>query len=492
VSKRLTTQEFIANAKQIYGDRYSYDKTEYISAHKAVIVTCPIHGDFETRPSNFTSGRGCAKCGRVETAAKLLKDKDHFLEKAKSAHGDRYDYSKLDYKGLQQKGTIICPVHGEFTQLLNSHIKGGGCKACGLEDRSVKRTLPESEVIKRFVQVHGDKYGYDSVIYKGVFEKVEIVCQEHGSFYQTPDRHMAGCGCQKCGSSGPSVPELDLLDFVLTLDPKAENSNRSVIAPFELDIVSHDHRIAVEFHGLYFHSDKFRPSRYHLDKLERCNNAGYDLIQVFEDEWADPVKRDIVKSILSTRFGVFTRKVFARNTTAQDIPAKTARAFFNTNHIQGFTSASRYVGLFVGQELISAAIINSPRSSITKSKNQYDLELVRFVTAKNTQVIGGLTKILARFKDKTIVTYCDRRVFNAKGYSRCGFEKVRENAPEYHYVKGLNRHSRHGFHKKTLASKLPKYDPDLTERENMAANGYHRIYGCGTITFIRKPENQTG
>lgn len=491
MSKRLTNEEFINRCQRAYGEKYEYLKVKYESAHKKVTITCPIHGDFETKPANFLSGKGCRKCGRIDTAAKLLKDKDHFLQKAKAAHGDRYDYSKLEYQGLQQKGVIICPVHGEFSQILNNHVKGGGCKKCGRQTRSAKRTLPLSEVIDRFVQIHGGRYDYSRVNYKGVFEKVEIICAEHGSFYQTPDRHMAGSGCSKCGSSGPSTPELELLDFIRTLDPDAEGSNRTVIAPLELDIVSHSHKIAVEFHGLYFHSDKFRQSTYHLDKLKKCNSEGYDLIQVFEDEWTDPVKKDIVRSIISARFGRFNRRIPARKTVRRPVTSVEARKFFNANHIQGFTAATLYDGLFYEGELVAAMILTSPRAAITRSKNIADLELVRFVTLVGTQVVGGFTKLLSAYKNKSIVTYCDRRIFNAKGYEVCGFLKVRENAPEYYYVKGPNRFSRHGFFKKSLGKKLKNFNPDATEKQNMADNGYHRIYGCGTITFIRKPENQT-
>ena len=487
MAKRLTTEEFISRAEEVHPEKYSYNSTEYKSAHAQLTVTCPIHGNFLTRPANFLAGKGCKKCGRDLAASKLFKDRDFFIARAVAKHGDRYDYSKLEYTGIHDRGVIICKVHGEFSQSLNNHLKNGGCKLCGDEVRRAKRLLGGEEFLRRAKAVHGSKYDYSADSYENIFIKYRILCPEHGAFYQTPDRHLAGCGCPTCAATGPSNPELEILAFIQTLDAEAIGSDRSIIRPAELDIVSVKHKLAVEFNGLYFHSDKFRDSRYHLQKLNKCITAGYDLIQVFEDEWINPVKRDIIKSIVSARMGFFERRIYARNTKIAELSAKEARAFFNDNHIQGFTAAGIYQGLFLGDELVSAAIFCAPRKAITKSKTGYDLELARFVTTKNTQVVGGLSKLLSPYNDKSIVTYCDRRIFNAKGYSSCGFKQVRINSPEYYYVRGATRFSRHGFRKSNLESKLKYYDENLTERENMERNRYHRIYGCGTITFVRNP-----
>lgn len=487
MSVRLTTAEFIRRAKIIYGEKYTYELTEYVSAHIPLLVTCDVHGPVKTRAANFLSGKGCRACGRLVTASKLYKSTEDFIAAAKKKHGNRYDYSRTIYKGATVKAEFICQDHGLFLQTPQNHMQNNGCKKCGTKAIIAARLLTREEFIRRAVLVHGDRYDYSEVEYKGVFVKAKIKCKDHGAFWQTPDRHMAGNGCRRCSVNGPSTPELEILEFVKTLDPSAEGSHRTAIGRQELDVYSPSRNIAIEFNGLYYHSDKFRESTYHLEKLQICRSKGIDLIQIFEDEWADPIKKQIVKSIIASRFGATELKIPARKTVRKPITAKEARAFLAVNHIQGFASANFYDGLFYDGELVCVMLMAYPRAAITKSKTEYELELVRFATLKNTAVQGGFTKLLAPYRDRSIVTYCDRRVFNAKGYERCGFEKVRDNAPEYYYIKHQKRYSRHGFQRSKLPGKLKTFDPLLTEKVNMEANGYKRIYGCGTTTFAYNP-----
>ena len=118
---------------------------------------------------------------------------DEFINKAKSVHGEKYDYSKVVYTKSREKVEIMCKEHGSFWQTANDHLSGKGCSKCA--GNMIKTT---NEVVEDFVEVHDDKYDYSKVCYTGVFNKVEIVCEEHGSFWQTPDNHLAGKGCPKC------------------------------------------------------------------------------------------------------------------------------------------------------------------------------------------------------------------------------------------------------------------------------------------------------
>ena len=121
-----TTDEFIAKAKKIHGDKYDYSKVKYIDTKSKVCVVCPEHGEFWQTPHNHLSGQGCPKCG-VE---KQTSTKEEFIKKAKEIHGDKYDYSKVDYSNAHTKVCIICPNHGEFWQTPNNHLRGHGCPKC--------------------------------------------------------------------------------------------------------------------------------------------------------------------------------------------------------------------------------------------------------------------------------------------------------------------------------------------------------------------------
>lgn len=116
---------FIEKAKQI-NSNYDYSKVKYINQHTKVIITCPIHGDFEITPNNLLQGKSCPKC---YLESKLLTTQQ-FIDRAIKVHGDLYNYDKVGYRGTQIPVTIICKKHGEFLQTPNSHLRGRGCPYC--------------------------------------------------------------------------------------------------------------------------------------------------------------------------------------------------------------------------------------------------------------------------------------------------------------------------------------------------------------------------
>lgn len=149
MSKRLTTEEFIEKAKQVHNNKYDYSKTEYVSSRIKVIITCPEHGDFEQLPSSHLQGVGCPKCSRIwtdEHKHNLQKSSrksrgmttEEWVERARSIHGDKYDYSQTVYVNQRTNVKIICPIHGVFEQKADSHIRGCGCRLCGLQSDNHK------------------------------------------------------------------------------------------------------------------------------------------------------------------------------------------------------------------------------------------------------------------------------------------------------------------------------------------------------------------
>ena len=127
---------------------------------------------------------------------------DKFIEKSRLVHGDKYDYSKVEYKNSQTKVCIICPKHGEFYQTPSGHVRGRGCPVCANEKRSKENRGSLEEFITQARKIHGDKYDYSKVEYCGVMKKVCIICPEHGEFWQTPSQHLRGQGCPKCKHRG--------------------------------------------------------------------------------------------------------------------------------------------------------------------------------------------------------------------------------------------------------------------------------------------------
>ena len=119
---------------------------------------------------------------------------EEVLEQFKKVHGNKYDYSKVKYKGTMTKVKIICPEHDSFFQTPNMHKLGQGCLKCAKLNKFKK----QKDVIKKFKEVHGDKYDYKEVNYIKNLKKVIINCPKHGKFLQTPSNHLLGSGCPKC------------------------------------------------------------------------------------------------------------------------------------------------------------------------------------------------------------------------------------------------------------------------------------------------------
>lgn len=131
MGKRLTTQEFIEKARSLHGNKYDYSKAEYKGSKSNVIITCPIHGDFTQKAYTHLKGSGCPKCAKEERKMTT----EQYVERCKEVHGDKYDYSLVKYNDIHERVTIICPKHGPFEQIANSHLRGQGCLKCCFDNR---------------------------------------------------------------------------------------------------------------------------------------------------------------------------------------------------------------------------------------------------------------------------------------------------------------------------------------------------------------------
>ena len=168
--KRKTNTKFIEECKQIHGDKYDYSKVNYVNARTKVCIICPVHGEFWQLPSLHIGQKcGCPLCNGT-----FKKTKTMFVEEARKIHGDKYDYSKAKYEITNKKVCIICPEHGEFWQTPYVHLVGHGCPKC-----SGRMKLTRDEFEQRVREKHGDKYDYSKVEYVNNSIKVSIICAEH-------------------------------------------------------------------------------------------------------------------------------------------------------------------------------------------------------------------------------------------------------------------------------------------------------------------------
>lgn len=131
--KKLTTEQFIEKATLKHNNKYNYNKSIYIRSHDKLTITCNIHGDFIQTATDHLSGYGCPECKRQKAISDNSSNLDEFIIKAKTVHGDMYDYSNTVYNINSKKININCPIHGEFIQYKSNHLKGHGCNQCAID-----------------------------------------------------------------------------------------------------------------------------------------------------------------------------------------------------------------------------------------------------------------------------------------------------------------------------------------------------------------------
>lgn len=187
--RKMTTNEFVERATSVHGSLYDYSGSCFERSDKSIEIECPTHGTFTQIASNHLRGYGCKKCS-IERQRKTTKQ---FIKEAQGIHGDRYDYSHTKYTNDVTKVLVECLEHGLFKTRPSKHISGTGCPKCA------NKNVTTEEFIAKCRVVHSDKYDYSKVNYRPGYTKVEIICPEHGSFFQVTYNHLSNKqGCPEC------------------------------------------------------------------------------------------------------------------------------------------------------------------------------------------------------------------------------------------------------------------------------------------------------
>ena len=200
MGKRLTTEIFLERAKELHGDKYDYSKVIYIGSKDKVEIICPIHGSFHQKPNSHLMGEGCKKCSQANVSFLPKATREDFIKRASEIHNNFYDYTKSIFIKMITPLIITCPIHGDFKLAPSKHIgiRKSGCPHCLKEKGITKARSNTKEFISKASILHNNLYDYSKVEYNLSQEKVEIICTIHGSFYQSPSKHLHGRGCPHC------------------------------------------------------------------------------------------------------------------------------------------------------------------------------------------------------------------------------------------------------------------------------------------------------
>lgn len=195
------TTNFIAKARVVHGERYSYENAHFVNHKTKIEVTCPKHGGFFVTPGNHTTNKsGCPKCKtlRIQTTVRE-KESAMFIKACSEVHHHKYSYANTTYVNAHTPVTITCPLHGDFSMVAYTHRQGGNCPKCARAIITKHNTMSQEEFVRRASETHKKKYIYDYVNYHNAKTKVQIICPEHGPFFQRPGSHLRGDGCPECG-----------------------------------------------------------------------------------------------------------------------------------------------------------------------------------------------------------------------------------------------------------------------------------------------------
>lgn len=273
--------------------------------------------------------------------------------------------------------------------------------------------------------------------------------------------------------------EIRLKDWLRSLGVEIESNNRKIIAPLELDIVIPSAKVAIELNGIYWHSQKTQTKKtYHKEKTDLCRIKGYDLIHIHDSDMNLPK----IQSLLKTRLNIIEKKYFARKLKIVELKSKEYQKFCDDNHVQNSCNAKIKLGL-VDKNNSIISVMSFSRSRFNKN---YTWEMIRYCNLLNTSVVGGAQKLFSYFKkkflkyDESVISYCDRRLFNGNVYSRLKFCHIYDTSPGYYWIND------EGVIRSRYQTQKHKLNTELTETQYMESQKFFKIYDCGQSVFVYK------
>jgi hypothetical protein len=294
--------------------------------------------------------------------------------------------------------------------------------------------------------------------------------------------------CPKCYPTNYSKWHHELYDFFVSLDSNAIVNDRNLISPFELDVVSSDQKFAIECNGLYWHSEAVcTDTKYHQNKSNHALQNNISLLHVFEDEWLDLQKREIIKSMIKVKLGK-AQRIFARNLKLCNGESKIVEEFLEKNHLDGSVKSSKAFWLEDLEGNIVCAL--TLRKPFQQSKwGEKTIEVARIATINNVVVVGGMSRLIKAAKTwcleenyETLITYRDVRLGGSGvAYETAGFEFKYMTSERFWWTNGRHRIDRFAI----------RSIPGIATQEEMAMDHkMFKIFGCSNAVYVMKIKNE--
>lgn len=428
----------------------------------------------------------------------------------------KYDISKAQLQRLLEANMSLYEIADMFgcsRSYIGLKVKEYGLKATNRRKKEAldrKLLIEENHTNRLTLKQISRKYNRSYASIKHMFRKFDIEVRDNVSYQKELDRKKIfesidlqklyqthtkveiqkklGVGQEYLDKelgdtespfSKKSSYEIRLIESIKERDNSIEiiPNSKSVISPLEIDIMIPSKNLGIEINGLYWHSSVHKDKRYHKKKTEMCESKGVKLIQFFEDEWLE--KNDICKSIVFANLGLVDR-VYARNCTIVQLESTKSSTFFSENHLKKNARSSVCYGLEYNGNIVCAM-------SFGQNRFGEGWELIRFCNQTNLTVVGGASKIFKHFvkyhQPESIISYADRRISCGKLYQALGFKFIKNTDVGFCYVVGKSRSNRMNWQRHKLKDKLPNFDPNKTEQQNMIEHGFYPIYDSGNKLY---------
>lgn len=410
-----------------------------------------------------------------------------FIVHLERAHG----LTKQEYieKHPEDKQYITCVVNVKNIAFETDENKFVLCPICGkkLKHLNAKHIFTHNMTPEDFKM----KYGWNGIVSNEyrifLADRMDTINQIIGEKYPDGVKHS------KC--------EEEIKNFLESNGIKCKSTRNILSGGKEIDIYIPDKKIGIEYNGLFYHCEHDEIKRgqiihkcgpkYHLGKLEECNEKGISLIQIFEDEYLNNKELVLKKILHIVGYNKCTDRIYGRKCTIKEISKHEAKFFLNTHHIQGETSCTLAIGAYYNERLVGVM------SFLDEKDGNWNL--VRYASDTNTICIGVAGKLfsffLKNYPYNKIKTFADRRwTLNSSNnlYTKLGFKLDKIVPPSYSYVNfsvSRNRIHKFSLRKSALVKMEPSFSMDMTETEMTNKLGYHKIWDCGLYRYVYERKN---
>ena len=431
------------------------------------------------RPLCFTCNKETRYTG--QTFKKYCIEHSYLAEHEGGRKGGQ---AKAWNKGLTKACDVRIALQAESIKCENNPFYGKRHTQETITKIRTTKLLSRSDFAKRITECSNDFELLTT--YNNYFSRqqqyLELRCKKCDTILEkTLQTLERGTVCHICFPSSSSNAEREIYEYIISLGIKDVKANvKYIISPKELDIYIPSKNLAIEYNGLYWHSDMNDINKYaHKNKTKACNEKGILLLHIFSDEWEQ--KQEICKSIIQHKLKIAKRRIYARKCEIRQLDKNKAKQFLQRCHISGSAKCKIAFGLFYNDELVSVLTLRKP---IQKRYNN-TIEIARFANELYTHISGGFSKLLKYAIEwcddsiKTIISYADLRFSDGSVYEKNNFICVKDTGISYWYNDGRKRFDRSAFKAKDRKS----------EAQIATENRVSKVYGCGSLLYemrIRK------